>query len=374
MNNKKMHRFFSNKKNKGYLSSTKKSRLDVFEKKIIALVLIIFICIIIYVAIIASIKNFTSEEDNIDNYISLTTTETGTKDVYGAQKDAAGNITSINDVTPISCYGDSFTNAADDMTASYPGVLSVYAQRTVYNMAVDTDTIFEMAARQGGLPAEVSPFIIPVSKTPTEVVLTNSEGQELNFNFEKNGGFNPCTIQGIEGLLSIIDGKYCFTRADSGDETLVLTPTEVETRAMALRNDDICIFFLGNDDIYKTPEKAVEIYRKMTEELGDNTSYLIIGPVKGEISELTAANNALAEAFGDKFLDLRSYLLNEADKDINITLSEDDRILANNGIIPYVYFSNNNSFSSQGADAVGKAVYDKLLSLGYFSDAQSTDK
>lgn len=369
--NKKRRRLFKNKDSKGYLYSTKKSRLDIFEKKLSVLILIIFVCIIIYVAVIATVKNVTSQDDLEDRYISLTTAETGTKDVYGAQKDASGNVTSINDVVPISCYGDSFTNAADDATVSYPGVLSVYAQRTVYNLAVDSDTIFEMAAREGGVSAVVSPFIIPVSKTPTEVVLTNEDGKALNFDFSKNGGFNPCTIQGVEGLLSIIDGKYSFTRADSGDETLVLTPTEVETRAMSLRTDDICVFFLGDDDIYNTPEEAIEIYNRMIEYLDDNSSYLIVGPVKGEVAELDAANAALAEAFGDKFLDLRRYLITQADEDINITLSEDDSILADNNIIPYIYFADNDSLSAQGADAVGKAVYDKLNSLGYFADAQS---
>lgn len=371
---KKRRRLFKNKDGKGYLYSTKKSRLDIFEKKLSVLILIIFVCIIIYVAVIATVKNVTSQDDLEDRYISLTTAETGTKDVYGAQKDASGNVTSINDIVPISCYGDSFTNAADDATVSYPGVLSVYAQRTVYNLAVDSDTIFEMAAREGGVSAVVSPFIIPVSKTPTEVVLTNEDGKALNFDFSKNGGFNPCTIQGVEGLLSIIDGKYSFTRADSGDETLVLTPTEVETRAMSLRTDDICVFFLGDDDIYNTPEEAIEIYNRMIEYLGDNSSYLIVGPVKGEVAELDAANSALAEAFGDKFLDLRTYLITQADEDINITLSEDDSILADNGIVPYIYFADNDSLSAQGADAVGKAVYDKLNSLGYFADAQSEAK
>ncbi len=355
-------------KNIKYNKSSKKSRGDVLEQRLFRIFFAAFAAILIFISIHIFVNRNNITADTA-NYMTLTQAETGTKEIYGANKDASGNVTNLNGLISISCYGDSFTNAPNDATASYPGVLSILAQRTVYNVAVDNDSIFEMAAREGGRPILVSPFIIPTTKASTEVLISNNDGKALNFDFSKNGGLNPCKIQGVEGLLSVIDGKYCFTRAESGDETLVLTPTEVESRAMQLRRDDICIFFLGDDNIYKTPEKAVEIYKDMADYLtSENKSYLIVGPVKGEVAILNAANNALAEAFGDKFLDLRAYLINDAAEDLNIKLSEDDQVLANNGIIPYVYFSGSKYFSAQGADAAGSAIYEKLSSLNYFTD------
>lgn len=358
--------------------TSKRNYLDVIEKRIIWISLIGFAVVLIYIGVYLLIHGFNIDVST-ERYMTLTEAEAGTKEVYGSVKDASGNVANLNNLTAISCYGDSYNNAPDDSTASFPGVLSYLAQRTVYNVSVDSDTIFEMAARQGGKPIQVSPFIIPPTKASTEVIITNEDGMELNFDYSKNGGLNPCTIQGVEGLLSIINDKYYFTRAESGDETLVLTPTTVETRAMQLRTKDICVFFLGDDKIFETPEKAVEIYQSMVDFLAksENKNYLVIGPIKGEIETLDKANRLLSEAFGDNFLDLREYLINQAHTDLGIQLSEDDKVLADNSIVPYIYFSNHNNnteyFSAEGADAAGLAVFDKLESLGYFADNENNN-
>jgi hypothetical protein len=359
----------NNSGSKSKKRTTKKGRADIMEKRL-AIVFSLCLCaILLYVGLHIATKGINLTQTGSNHYATLTQTETGTKEVYGAKKDASGNISNLNDLVAISCYGDSFTNAADDATASYAGVLSMLAQRTVYNVAADNDSIFEMAAREGGRPIVVSPFIIPTNKASTEVLISNIDGKELNFDFSKNGGLNPCSINGIEGLLSVINGKFCFTRAESGDESLVLTPTKVETRAMSLRNEDICIFFLGDDDIYKTPEEAVKIYKDMINALkSENKTYLIVGPIKGETAVLDEANKVLADAFGNNFIDMRNYLMNDAANDLNITLSEDDTILATGGIVPYVYFNDSKHLSAQGADAVAYGIYNKLKTLNYLAD------
>ena len=341
------------------------------EKRIMAIIALMFAAGVAYTSVYVLTHHSTADKKDV-YYSPITQAERGVKEVYNAGRDENGNTANINKLTPISCYGDNFTNSPDDSTVSYPGVLSVLAQRTVYNVAVNNDGIYEIAARQGGIPALVSPFVIPPNKKPAEVYVTNELGNELKLDFSKNGGLNPCKINGVEGILSVINGKYCFTRMESGTENIVLNLSEVNTRAMDLRQNDICIFFVGDDEIFDTPEKAVEIYKKMVGKLtSENQTYLIIGPVKGDIEMLDKANKALADAFGDKYLDLRSYLLNDAAKALDIKLTEDDAILAKNKIIPYVYFSDNKkAFSTQGADATGTAVYNKLNELGYFADTK----
>ncbi len=369
-----MKLFGTNVKKERYKGTIKKPQEDMLERRVLLIVAVAFAAVLVFVGVHIFIRGGAVDENTV-KYVSLTNAETGSKEVYGAGSDHLGNVTNINGLRPISCYGDSFANTPDDSSISYPGVLSVLAQRTVYNVATNSDTIYETAARQGGVPAEVSPFIIPPSKSSTEVLVRNIDGRNLMFDFSKNGGLNPCVIQGVEGLLSLIDDKYYFTRADSGEETLVLNPTTVESRAMQLRRNDISVFFLGDDEIFKTPEEAVEIYRKMVDYLDeDNKSYIVVGPIKGDVAVLDAANKALAEEFGENYLDLRNYLLTEADENLNITLSEDDRILAENGIVPYVYFLESDFLSIQGADAVGSAIYEKLNSLNYFTDAIDTNK
>ena len=80
-----------------------------------------------------------------------------------------------------------------------------------------------VAGRQGGVPMIVGPCDIPAKKESVEITLTNEYGTELTPDFSKNGGLNPVTINGVEGVVSSINGKYYFTRSQSGYETLYIS-------------------------------------------------------------------------------------------------------------------------------------------------------
>jgi hypothetical protein len=248
----------------------------------------------------------------------------------------------------------------------------------VYNIAVNDETIYGMAARQGGIPAMLSPFTMRADKRHTEVYLTNTEDMDLDLDLSKNGGLNPCTIDGVEGLLSKINGKYYFTRSNSGEEKIIDTTTEVVTRAMQLRGNDINVFFLGNDSIYDTPDKAVEIYQKMVEAIpAEDKKYLIVGPIKGKAQSISDTNKIFSDTFGDNYLDLREYLTKQAADDIGLTLSEADAELANGNFVPSEFFENSsldsNFLSDVGAEAVGTGVYQRLDKLGYLADAINSE-
>ena len=164
-----------------------------------------------------------------------------------------------------------------------------------------------VAGRQGGVPMMISPCDIPAKKQSVEITLTNEYGTELTPDFSKNGGLNPVTINGVEGVISSIDDKYYFTRSQSGYETFIYQPTPVQTRAMGVRNNDISIFFIGSVDKLETKERMVEIYQKMAKALGTD-QYLVVGPVSGDTAKVNEYNQALAAAFGNKYFDLHSYL------------------------------------------------------------------
>jgi hypothetical protein len=356
----------------------KRSRADVFEKKLTITVLLCFLLIAAYTGFHSIKYRVATAKTQDTSYVRLSNAEKGEQDAYGTTKDSAGNTTEINGLTPISCYGDSFTNAADSSTLSYPSVLSYKANRTVYNIAVNDETIYGMAARQGGIPAMLSPFTMRADKRHTEVYLTNTEDMDLDLDLSKNGGLNPCTIDGVEGLLSKINGKYYFTRSNSGEEKIIDTTTEVVTRAMQLRGNDINVFFLGNDSIYDTPDKAVEIYQKMVEAIpAEDKKYLIVGPIKGKAQSISDTNKIFSDTFGDNYLDLREYLTKQAADDIGLTLSEADAELANGNFVPSEFFENSsldsNFLSDVGAEAVGTGVYQRLDKLGYLADAINSE-
>jgi hypothetical protein len=366
-------KYFSDKNSRSKKNLAKKSRADVFERRLTLFFLLLLLIVVAYTGIYAIGYRSDVSKAQENNYIRLSNAETGEKDAYGTSKDASGNTTAINGLVPISCYGDSFTNAPDSSTLSYPSVLSYKANRTVYNIAVNDETMYGMAARQGGIPAMLSPFTIRSDKRHTEVYLTNAEDMDLDLDLSKNGGLNPCKVDGVEGLISKIDGKYYFTRSDSGEEKIVNTTAQVVTRAMQLRGEDINVFFIGSDSMYDSPEKVVEIYQKIVDAIpGDDKKYLIVGPIKGKTQSIDNSNKALSEAFGDNYLDLRAYMTTQAAEDIGIELSEADTELAKGNFVPSRYFENSsldsNFLSDSGAEAVGTAVYKRLDELGYLAD------
>ena len=171
------------------------------------------------------------------------------------------NVFQDKNIVGISCWGDSFNIAANQQTPSFGAYIAAACQTYVFNVASNKDNIEMVAGRQGGVPMMISPCDIPAKKQSVEITLTNEYGTELTPDFSKNGGLNPVTINGVEGVISSIDDKYYFTRSQSGYETFIYQPTPVQTRAMGVRNNDISIFFIGSVDKLETKERMKYIRR-----------------------------------------------------------------------------------------------------------------
>lgn len=278
--------------------------------------------------------------------------------------------TPSNEDLPISVYGDSYCVAYNAMIPSFPAYLSKYTNsRLVYNVAAPEDSIEMVAARTGGVSMYVSPCDIKKDKENIEITLSNKYGTNLIPDFSKNAGLNPCKIDGIEGVISINNGKLYFSRSKSGFENIITSPTPVITRAMDLRLNDITVIFVGSDKLYNNTDKVIEIYQKITENLGTD-KYLIIGPVYGSADTIANANTELEQAFGKKYFNLFDYLCSDTIRNTNgLELPDNEIEKADNKIeIPATLLNESKEyFTETGNDIVGQAIADKLSDLGYLS-------
>ncbi|MBQ9604551.1 MAG: hypothetical protein IJR45_03960, partial [Firmicutes bacterium] len=267
------------------------------------------------------------------------------------------------------------TIAADEGIASYAGVIAGLKNRVVYNIAAADDSLVAVAGRVGGIPLMVTPFIIPEDKTPVEIVIDNADGERMYLDLRKNAGLNPCVIAGVEGMISKINDKLYFTRSASGSRVMITEPAEIETRGMALRREDITVFFVGSDEMFSDPAKTVQVYKKMVASLGKNDKYAVMSPVYGDPKVLAAVEAALEKEFGNKFINTRKLVCENVDKVEEIyTVSPEGKTQAKNGTIPAEYFFNEDYFSEPGSYAVGLAASDALEALGYFDDAAQTQE
>ncbi len=349
-------------------SVNRKSSLDRFDKFMIILLSTILIVIGLAIVVTKFIYNFDSvlnDEDVVQEYSHTNQFQLRT---YGEDltKNMENTESPANEATPISVWGDSYCVAGNATIPSLAAYLSKYANRLVYNVAVPSDTLEMTAARQGGIPMYVSPCDIKREKSSIEVTLKNSYGTTLTPSLEKNGGLNPCKINGIEGVLYELEGKYYFTRSASGNEEIITnTNVPVVTKAMDMRREDISVFFVGDDEIFSDPQKTVEIYKKMTEYL-QTDKFLIIGPVYGNTADILKTNAALEAEFGEKYFNLLNYLCKDAIEKYNFTLSDEDAKKVKNYQLTAGYFLSDGFFSNDVNNICGLAIYEKLMDLGYF--------
>lgn len=355
--------------NFGKKNDTEKNDMERFDlpEKIVITIMIAVLAVVLLLCILKfAFKEEAPEQISPDDFVEFSHESDFNKNVYGeVQTPNMENTPADPDgPVPISCWGDSYTIASDYSTPSYVAYLSRNAVRLCYNLGVGRGSLEDIAARQGGVPLIVAPMDIPARMNYVEIAITNDYGHVPNIDFDKNSGFNPCKITGIEGIISNFYGTYKFTRSKSGFEQIVLEPTPVYTKAMELRRDDITVFFIGSTDNLSNAAQTVEIYKKMSSFLNTG-KYLVVGPIKGDVKKIKEINTALSDAFGNKFLDLYSYLYNDAPKEYKITINEKDRQSIELGNLPANYI-NNKSFSKQGAEIVGKKIFDVLNGLNYF--------
>ena len=289
------------------------------------------------------------------------------RNVYGEDQtpNMENSKTASDAPTPVSMWGDGFALSYTASSPSTSAYVSNYTGRIVYSVSNPNDTLTELAARQGGLPILISAVDIPAAKEGVEVILKNEYGEDIKPDFEKNAGLNPCSLNDVEGMLTERDGKYFFTRSKSGYESFVYNDVPLQTRAMALRRNDIQVFFIGNADKLYDPEKTAQTYQKMAD-YSKNNSFLVVGPVFGDKDKIDSINKALEKAFGDRFLNLKDTLITtDLYKSLGYNLTEKDKEAFKAGTLPDSFFMNENYFNEYINNISGYFISKRLVELGY---------
>ena len=273
----------------------------------------------------------------------------------------------------ISCWGDSLTYGVGGNETKYTSVLaSLCKQRVaIYNMGVGGEDAMAIASRQGANKLYVSNFTIPANIESTEINIFSEKG---NVSIARQGtlGLNPCYIEGVKGniIYNPSTGKYYFTRVEVGNEVSVNNNTLVQTDGMLNHRDDLMILWLGtNNKPNSSTISAVISYIDSMIEYSNSSNYIVIGLTsKSYMPDIMAVNEALAQKYGEHFLDIRTYILENGLADAEITPTEQDETDIANGEIPSSLRSDDVHLNAEGYTIVGTQVYNKLISLGYIEE------
>ena len=314
----------------------------------------------------------------------------------------------------IVCWGDNTTAAASGMI-NYPYVLQTYINTylcdiydfsstienaldytrldwnkyklsiPVVNMASGKETSYTILGRAG-----VDPYIlydqvtIPADTTPVRVQITSSEGKWVTPLTGGDAGVNNVTLSGIEGRLSLntedyaYNGtlNYSFTRLTPGEEIVVPAGSVIRTASEELYKNYIHVVMIGMYGEYSSADDLVQQVKTLLSRQTQNSErFIVIGPYAHNIyasstSEMEAVDNAMLSAFGNRYISIRKYLIGDGYTDAGISPSGEDQYYISQEIVPpsFKAASHSEELNSLAHKLVGKLLYTRMDSLGYFDE------
>ena len=73
---------------------------------------------------------------------------------------------------------------------------------------------------------------------------------------------------------------------------------------------------------------------------------------------------ALQQEFGDRYVNVRQYMIQNGLESEGLTATENDRALMAQGFVPESLRSDNVHFNAYGYEALGRLIYQRMVDLG----------
>ncbi len=338
--------------------------------------------------------------------------------VAAIQAEYEKDLQTVADYIPgIVCWGDSITSGSSGYI-NYPYVLQTYINTylcdiydfrstienadefsrlkwddytfkiPVVNMGAGSESTYTVLGRAGAVPYVVSEdFTIPAEAEPVPIKFASVGGQTVTPLTGGNGGVNNVVINGVEGALSIDSESYTsysgalsyfFTRIEPGTPVGVSAGTEITTAASSLYRDYIHIVFIGTYGDYSTPEDLVRQTRALLSRQAQNPDrFIVLGVYStgGYTSSyaLDAVDTAMLQAFGNRYINIRKYMVGDAYADSGLKpTSEDSYSISANAVPPtFLVSSGSVELNSTAHKLLGKLIFNQMEMLGYFDEINS---
>ena len=255
----------------------------------------------------------------------------------------------------------------------------------VVNMGVGKESTYTILGRSGAIPYVTrEDFVIPADTEPVGLLLLSETGKTVTPLIGGNAGVNNVTINGVEGVLTIdsdyyYHNGYCnyyFTRLTPGEEIAVPAGTVVKTAASDLYKDYIHVVFIGTYGEYEGAEDLVNQVKTLLSRQAQNPErFIVLGPYTDNLYtmshyELNAIDAAMTQAFGNRYISIRRYLLGNGYIDSGLSPTGVDEYYIGNDIVPpsFRVSSDSMELNSISHKLIGKLIYTRMESLGYFDE------
>ena len=316
----------------------------------------------------------------------------------------------------IVCWGDSLTLGSSGNRA-YPSVLKTYLdtyfcdiydfRSTIYNaedysrlkwddykvsvpvinMGAGPEDSYTILGRAGAMPYVTGEALtIPAQMEPVEINLKSGSGKPVYPLTGGNVGVNNVRLGDVEGSIAIqsnayynTDYRYYFTRSEAGQEVYVPAGTVVKTAATDQYRDYIHIVCIGTYGTFTNADDLVQQTRILLSRQAKNPErFIVLGLCSVDRStyntySLDAIDSAMMQAFGNRYINVRKYLVEDGLADAGISPTGADKLRIPQGMVPDSFLSTSHGIELNGKayTLIGKLVYDRMESLGYFDEVFS---
>lgn len=312
----------------------------------------------------------------------------------------------------ISCWGDSLTEGYGASPAvintpdgtkdisfyNTPQTLQDLTSIDTYNFGVSGETSYEIALRAGGIPIYTDRDLYINNYFGVNALLVDENGAIVYMDdYSGYGNENNeypdaviinnrlCKVQRINDSQEVMISLYPDASKTEYEEMKVPAGTLVVPKAAVDHRNDILVLEMGSNGGWgEDYEFLIEQYRGIID-FCKCTNYIIVGDTDDPGTSLADYNQkaldendeyigmsdtsweaALRGAFGEHFLNARTYLIENGLSDCGLLAGEEDTAYAQMGFVSPQLREDWTHFNSYGYYSKGMALYLKGVELGYW--------
>ena len=271
---------------------------------------------------------------------------------------------------------------------NYPDTLRYYTGMDVYNLGVCGETSYEIALRQGGIKMYVGKQVTVKPGKRTQISIVDESGNPVileNFNGYETDNQQPENVVYINDIpfkLEYDNSRIYISIYDNAvDKSVKLKKgSQIITKAAHDIAGDVLVIQMGSNGGWNDYDELIEQYKAMIANSGTEC-YIIIGDTDNPEESVDSANYtssqeigtddsmweaALREDFGEHFINMKTYLLENALNIAGLEPTQLDEEDLSQGRVPETIKYDYTHLNSYGYYAIGYGVYEKGLELGYW--------
>ena len=254
----------------------------------------------------------------------------------------------------------------------------------VVNMASGKESSYTILGRAGVVPyVTAEEFTIPAGTEPVDIRFVSKDEHHVTPLTGGDVGFNNVTIAGVEGVIALNNeaynyngyANYTFTRLQPGNQRLVEAGTPINVASANMYKNYIHVVMIGTYGEFTSADDLVRQVKELLARQTQNSErFIVLGPYANATysyaASLSDIDNAMVQAFGNRYISIRKYLIGDGYTDAGISPTNDDKYYIAQETVPpsFKVASQSEELNSLAHKLIGKLVYMRMDNLGYFDE------